>query len=30
MDLEWSISDPTKGARTIEEIKEKSKLSKKK
>ena len=28
MDLEWSISDPTKGARTIEEIKEKSKLSK--
>ena len=28
MELEWSVSDSTKGARTIEEIKEKSKLSK--
>ena len=28
MELQWSISDPLNGARTIEEIKEKSKLSK--
>lgn len=28
MKLEWSISDPEKGARTIEEIREKHKLSK--
>ena len=28
MELKWSISDPLNGARTIEEIREKSKLSK--
>ena len=28
MDLEWSITDPTNGARTIEEITEKAKLGK--